>query len=470
MSLRINLNSASLTAHRTLSATDAALGKSIERLSSGFRINSAGDDPAGLVISEKLRAQISGLGQAIRNAGDAVNMVKTAEGALNEVHRLLRSMRDLAVHAANTGATDAASVAADQAQIENAIQSLNKIAAETMFGQKTLLDGSAGIKATVIGNKVVSADLSYVTGLTDGAQISINVTTAATKAVLYSKEWTDEDDTIGAAGTFYINGVAISYSTDDTVAQLRTKINAVSGETGVIAAQTTAGTIDFTTTRYGHSATIAISNAGDILDGVVSAAAVGTDAAAQVTSGGSAISDSLWASGDGLVLRDSLGNQIVLTEAGGTATGNKGAQFQVSVGTLIFQVGAYSGQTRELNIPDVHAYNLGTATYAGQSVATIDVTTAEGAQKAIDILDEAISTISTIRANLGATQKNVLESSINSLTIAKENIAASESTIRDTDMAAEMVEFMKYQILQQAGVAMLAQANQTPQALLALLR
>lgn len=471
MSLRINLNSASLTAHRTLSATDAALGKSIERLSSGFRINSAGDDPAGLVISEKLRAQISGLGQAIRNAGDAVNMVKTAEGALNEVHRLLRSMRDLAVHAANTGATDAASVAADQAQIANAIQSLNKIAAETMFGQKTLLDGSAGIKATVIGNKVVSADFSYATGLTDGAQISINVTTAATKAVLYSQAWSGENDTIGAAGTFYINGVAISYSTDDTVAQLRSKINAVSAETGVVAAQTTAGTIDFTSTRYGHSATIAISNAADILNGgVVSAAAVGTDAAAQVTSGGNAISDSLWTSGDGLVLKDSLGNQIVLTEAGGTATGDIGAQFQVSVGTLIFQVGAYSGQTRELNIPDVHAYNLGTATYAGQSVATIDVTTAEGAQKAIDILDEAISTISTIRANLGATQKNVLESSINSLTIAKENIAASESTIRDTDMAAEMVEFMKYQILQQAGIAMLAQANQTPQAMLALLR
>ncbi len=470
MSLRINLNSASLTAHRTLSATDAALGKSIERLSSGFRINSAGDDPAGLVISEKLRAQISGLGQAIRNAGDAVNMVKTAEGALNEVHRLLRSMRDLAVHAANTGATDAASVAADQAQIANAIQSLNKIAAETMFGQKTLLDGSAGIKATVIGDKVVSADFSYATGLTNGAQISINVTSAATKGVVYSKNFGNENSTVGAAGTFYINGVAISYSTNDTVTQLRAAINAVSNQTGVVAAQTTAGIIDFRTVRYGHSATVAISSAGDILNGVVSAAAVGTDAAAQVTVGGTAVSDALWTSGDGLVLKDSLGNQIVLTEAGGTVTGNKGAQFQVSVGTLIFQVGAYSGQTRELNIPDVHAYNLGTASYAGESVATIDVTTAEGAQKAIDILDEAISTISTIRANLGATQKNVLESSINSLTIAKENIAASESTIRDTDMAAEMVEFMKYQILQQAGVAMLAQANQTPQALLALLR
>ncbi|MCX8053318.1 MAG: flagellin [Armatimonadetes bacterium] len=470
MSLRINLNTAALTAHRALSGTDSALGKSIERLSSGFRINSAGDDPAGLVISEKLRAQVSGLGQAIKNAGDAVNVVKTAEGALNEVNRLLRSMRDLAIHAANTGANDAAAVAADQAQITNAIASLNKIASETMFGNRKLLDGSAGIKAYVIGNKVISADFSYATGLSDGDQITVNVTTAATKAKLYSKDFGEETDTVGKAGTFYINGVAVSYVTADTVATLRTAINAVSDQTGVVAVHTTDGIIDFVTKEYGTTAQVAITSGGDILDSKISDAAIGTNAAAQVRVGATNVSDALWTSGTGLVLKDSLGNQIVLTEAGGSATGNHGAQFQVEVGTLQFQVGAYSGQTRELNIPDIHAQYLGTAAHSGKSVATIDVTTSTGAQNAIDILDEAISTISTIRANLGATQKNVLESSINSLTIAKENIAASESTIRDTDMAAEVVEFTRYQILQQAGVAMLAQANLAPQALLSLLR
>ena len=141
MALRINLNTAALSAHRTLTGTDSSLSKSIEKLSSGFKVNSAGDDPAGLVISEKLRAQVGGLGQAIKNAGDAVNMVKTAEGALGEVHRLLRSMRDLAVHAANTGATDSAAAQADQAQIDNAINSLNKVASETQFGGRKLLDG-----------------------------------------------------------------------------------------------------------------------------------------------------------------------------------------------------------------------------------------------------------------------------------------------------------------------------------------
>lgn len=474
MSLRINLNTAALTAHRVLSDTDASLSKTIERLSSGFRINSAADDPAGLVISEKLRAQVSGLGQAIRNAGDAVNMVRTAEAALNEVHRLLRSMRDLAVHAANTGANDAAAIQADQAQIMNGIASINKIADETQFGQKALLDGSAGIKANVIGNAVISGNLSYTSGLADGDQISINVVTAAAKAYLYTRDFgTNSDVVTDQAGSFYltINGVQISYDSTTTVSALQSAINAVSNETGVVATITTDGQIDLVSRTYGRSASVSVTGGSGILDGgLASAAAVGVDAAATVTVGGNNVSDALWTSGDGLILKDSLGNQIVLTDAGGTATGDKGAQFQVSVGTLIFQVGAYANQTRELNIPAVYAYNLGTSAVAGESVATIDLNTPTGAQNAILILDDAIRDISTIRASLGAIQKNVFESSINSLTIAKENIAASESTIRDTDMAAEIVQLTRNQILQQAGVAMLAQANMTPQTLLRLLQ
>jgi len=474
VSLRINLNTAALTAHRMLSDTDNSLSKTIERLSSGFRINSAADDPAGLVISEKLRAQVSGLDQAIRNAGDAVNMVRTAEAALNEVHRLLRSMRDLAVHAANTGANDAAAIQADQAQIVNGIASINKIADETQFGQKALLDGSAGIKANVIGNAVISGNLSYTSGLSDGNQISINVTTAASKAYLYTRDFgTNSDVVTNAAGSFYftINGVQISYNSTTTVSALQSAINAVSEETGVVATITTDGQIDLVSRSYGRSASVAVTGGAGILNGgVASAAAIGADAAASVTVGGRDVSDALWTSGDGLILRDSLGNQIVLTEAAGTTTGDKGVQFQVSVGTLIFQVGAYANQTRELNIPAIYAYNLGTSAVAGESVATIDLSTPTGAQNAILILDDAIRDISTIRASLGAIQKNVFESSIKSLTIARENIAASESTIRDTDMAAEIVQLTRNQILQQAGVAMLAQANMTPQNLLRLLQ
>ena len=129
---------------------------------------------------------MSGIGQAIKNAGDAVNMVKTAEGALNEVSRLMRSMRDLAVHAANTGANDQAAVQADQAQINNAIQSLNKVAQETQFGGRKLLDGTAGVKSYIDGTAVMTGDFSYASNLTDGTGIKVAVTTAAKQAVLSS--------------------------------------------------------------------------------------------------------------------------------------------------------------------------------------------------------------------------------------------------------------------------------------------
>lgn len=467
MSLRINLNAAGLAAHRNLGATDSALSKSIEKLSSGFRINSAGDDPAGLVISEKLRAQVSGLGMAIKNAGDAVNMVKTAEGALQEVHRLLRSMRDLAVHASNVGVNDQATAQADQQQIQNAIQSIDKIAAETQFGNKKLLDGTAGITASITGDDVVAGDFSNA-GLADGDSVTVNITTAAAKATFNSADLgVDDSAALTANGTLYLNGIGIEYTTNDTVAELADKVNAVSDKTGVTAGLDDTGVIVFSSTAYGSAASILGTEATAVVLTATSVTDAGADAAAAVQVSGADISDASWTAGSGNTLKDSLGNTIVLKEG---ATGNVGAQFTIKAGALQFQVGAYSGQTRSVALSSADSTNLGTTAISGESVNSISVMTFDDAQDAIEIIDAAISQVSTMRANLGATQKNVLESSINSLTVAKENIAASESAIRDTDMAAEMVEFTKNQILQQAGVAMLAQANQAPQALLSLLR
>lgn len=469
MSLRINLNTAALTAHRMLTETDGRLGKTIERLSSGFKINSAGDDPAGLVISEKLRAQIGGLGQAIRNAGDAVNMVKTAEGALQEVSRLLRSMRDLAVHAANTGGTDVASAQADQAQITNAIASLDKIAAETQFGQKKLLDGSAGTKAMVTGTAVMSGNFSYATALAEGDVIDITVTQTASRAGVE----TDNDLTggVGSAGFFYVNGIRVDYVTADTEITLAEKINAVQGQSGAYAvADTVNHTVEFYSVDYGLDATVDLVGLGINLHSAAALSGAGTDVQAQVkTAVGADVSDATWINGSGTLLKDSKGNTIDMTVA--AATDNSApynSQFQIVKGTMTFQVGAYAGQTRELSIPSVYARDLGTAAVSGQNLSTIDLL--NDPQSAILIMDDAISEVSTIRANLGSTQKNVFESTIASLTVAKENIAASESTVRDTDMAEEVVNLTRNQILQQAGTAMLAQANMTPQTLLKLLQ
>ena len=272
MSLTINSNAAAMAAHRTLGNTSTALSKSIERLSTGYKINSAGDDPAGLVISEKLRAQVSGIGQAIKNASDATNMVKTAEGALGEVNNLLNSMRDLAVHAANTGATDPASAQADQAQISNAINSLNKIASETQFGNRKLLDGSAGIKTMVNGSNVMSGDFSFASGIKDGADIKVQVTTAAEKATLSSAAtyaqlaagtvsssatYAATSTILTATGCVSINGTNITYTSGTTtVAILMASINAAQATTGVTATlDTTTNKIKLTDTTMGAATT-----------------------------------------------------------------------------------------------------------------------------------------------------------------------------------------------------------------------
>lgn len=469
MSLRINNNSAALTAHRNLSTSDSALNTSIERLSSGFKINSAADNPAGLVISEKLRAQVSGLGQAISNAGDAVNMVKTAEGALNQVNTLLRSMRDLAVHAANSGANDAAATQADQAQIRSALDSINKISSETQFGNKKLLDGSAGLTTNITGSSVVSANLSNSAISTDTNSVKVYVTAAAGKADLAVGTADMSAGTlVGKSITIngvQINGGATAQATVDAV-------NAKSSETGVKATLSGGKYLKLDQLNYGSDNKIVVTNGTDIL-GSASASAIGADVKGQVYTGADhttgAVSDALWQAGTGTVLKDSLGNSIQLTDVGaGTAATDLGAQMDVKAGTLTFQVGAYAGQTRQMNISSVAANQLGLAN--GSSVtdlSQIDVT--KDAQSAMKVLDKAISDVSTQRANMGAIQTNVLESSINSLTVAQENITASESSIRDTDMASEMVNFTKNQIMEQAGVSMLAQANQAPQQLLKLL-
>ncbi len=468
MSLRINLNSAALTAHRQLSATDNAVSKSIERLSSGYKINNAGDDPAGLVISEKLRAQVGGLNQAIKNAGDAVNMVKTAEGALSEVNRLLRTMRDLAVHAANTGVNDTASLAADQAQIRSAIESINKISSETQFGEKQLLDGSAGIVTTLKGSAVISADLSKanlssaMTGI--GIDLSAGGAQLATKATLTGTASISGDMT---GKSITINGKTIAGGANE--AATLQAINNQANSTGVVATVDASHHLILTQRSYGSANRIDVTGGTDVF-GSASAAAVGQDARAVVSSGGTNVSDAVWSAGSGTIIKDSLGNAIQLTDAAATTAADNADQLDLSVGSLTFQVGAYAGQTRSLSISSSHSNQLGVASGAvsTMNVGAIDVTT--NATDAITVLDKAISDVSSLRANLGAALKNTFESSINSLGIAAENIAASESTIRDTDMAAEMVQFTRNQILQQAGTAMLAQANQAPQTLLRLLQ
>jgi len=468
MSLRINLNSAALQSSRVLRSNDDMVTRSIERLSSGYKINRAADNPAGLAISEALRAQIGGLKQAISNTQDAVNMVKTAEGALTEVHSLLRSMRDLAVHALNTGAVDATQLAADQAQIRSAIEALNRIADTTAFGGRKLLDGTAGVQAQVTSGLTNGQFISGSTATKSGTYTITIITAATQRTVAGTAAYSAQN------GAIIINNVSVALTATDTAATAVAKINLVSGQTGVTASQSN-NIITLTSVAYGSGAKIDISYSGgvtrDNFFGGAPTVTAGVDVVASFT-GGSVNASNITGNGrtwTGPANSDLAGAVFYLNGAA-----NSTLQVTVTQGSLQFQVGSEVGQTAAVNVSGTAANKLGVGATgletSAQTVADIDVTTTAGARDAVRLIDQAIKQVSTVRGDLGAVQKNVFESAINSLSIAVENIMASESSIRDTDIAAEISEFTKAQILMNSSIAMLAQANQAPQALLQLLR
>ncbi|MCS7209557.1 MAG: flagellin, partial [Fimbriimonadales bacterium] len=445
------------------------------------------DDPAGLIISENLRAQITGLQQAVSNAQDAVNMIKTAEAALDEVHNALRTMRQLVLHAANTGVNDYAALQADQTQIRALIDSINRIAEQTSFGTKKLLDGTSGISAAVTNPTRISG--IFIGGLfnnfpTATGAVTLQVTTAATRATVPAANLrqlpagTTLASLMDVAGSVVINGYTINITTNETVGNVVDKINAVSHITGVVANYNdTTRQIELRHREYGAQFRVRVNdNAGVILTGTTSVDVQGTNAVATVVAntvngvqtvtftGGQATGDS------GLRLRDNLGNVIMLTEAGNDTTLPLAQVAVVSAGQLQFQVGANAGQFVRFSLMDVNAAKLGTTVIAGQSLATIDITQPNSTDNALRIIDAAISEISKMRGDMGAFQRYVLESNIRSLNVARENVMASESTIRDADFAVEISNFTKQQILMQSGMSVLAQANSMPQTVLQLLQ
>jgi len=721
MSLQINNNVAAIDAHRNLVNTTMNLSKSMEKLSSGYRINRAADNPAGLVISEQFRAQIAGLNQAIANSEGSVNMIQTAEGALNEINNLLISMRELAIHAANEGFNDTAQLEADQAEINNAIKTIDRISANTQFGTKKLLDGTKANIATITSSNssgisikesmlatgshsvtatktadstatlnITSLGVSVNTSvtpynLTDGIHNinviqasagagktsgSVNIldawsnglefAAAATSAQLTSAAVIAAPATAGNVGTYSAkvnyqeNGQAVvgwqTLSVDVTLGMtedqvvtawndainnntsLAGKIEALkSGVGGNLVFRTVnsgagystaietfsttatsawytfadadsrgvsenlirfdinvakaASSLSATTTitagiytsldtlvsqlatdlavSFGTAATgvnnIAVSKVGDDKikftlmdegsDYTIQQMATTVDDTSSARAALGLTTDTVANQGtDALVSFDNYTNSItavdyltpkdvvIANKADGVAgrgtfgitiaTANQGvnlgnmlldvtaAKFDVRLDSgpstavtagvdtivynsdrtqslklwlgltsnggsetinntdqsLVFQIGANVGQTAKISLASMAASSLG-RNLAGNmftSLANIDVTTVQGAQDAQSVIDASINEVSSARGTLGSFQKNTLESNLRNLRIASQNLQSSESNIRDTDMAKEMSNFVKNQILLQAGTAMLAQANQVPQVVLSL--
>jgi flagellin len=403
--MRINNNMAAANASRNLGETNAKISKNVEKLSTGYRINRAGDDASGLVISNQLRAQTSGLRQAVRNAQDGVSVLQTAEGALDQVNTMLNRMRDLAVQAANSGTNSLAARQAGQAELDQLRTEIGRISTTTKFGSLNLLDGSFGISN------------AKASGFLSAANITIG---AASQALTL----TFAGGVAGAVTATLATGIY-------TGAQLATEV-----QRAVKAAMLGSGTA-------------AISAASNNVT-VTATSVAGGGTALSLDIGGFAAGQTFALSGTATGGATPASGFQALTSAAASGTGGQ------------FQVGANASETVSLTLSNMSASALG---LTGLDISAGDASVAT----AITALDAAIGTVSTNRGTIGAMQ-NRFESMISNLQVTTENLAASESRIRDTDMAAEMVEFTKNQVLSQAGTAMLAQANQIPQGILSLIR
>lgn len=476
MSFRVNTNVTALNALRNVSNTGMEFGKAITKLSTGLRINSAADDPAGLIISEKFRAQIGGLSQAIQNSNQAINYAKTAEGAFSEVNTLLSDARTLAVASANSGTLTTAQSQANQSQLTSIAASITRIAQTTQYGTKKLLDGSSGVSSSVtLGNSIGSLNITGTfngTALLNNSTVTLTSLTAATQAGLTSATFTFATSTVGAAGSFTLNGTTFTTSANTTAQDLIVDINQHSSQTGVVASYQ--GTnISFSSTAYGTNAKITLTDANGVVrsGGAGSSASAGTDAIATVSIAGSAVLFTGSKGGrDGLTLADADSNSFSLTSLGNVTSSTPAAIGQIVIGSASFQIGAFAGQSASLSLGNYASSQLGAGKVAGLNFSNLDLTTQSGASNAITVIDQAIEDITSARGTIGNFQRNVLESNVRSLGIAKENLTASESSIRDADIAEEMTQYSKLQILQQAGMSVLAQANSAPQAVLSLLR
>ena len=425
MVMSVNTNIAAMNAYRNLSTTNNAMSKSLERLSSGYRINRAADDAAGLAISEGLRSQIGGLTQAVRNTQDGTSVVQTAEGALSESTSILQRMRDLSVQASNGGSLNSTATASIQKEMGQLKQELDRIANTTTFNGTKLLDGSF--------------NGSFQVGANAGQTINVTVGTA-----------------MGSTG-LGVNGVDV---TSVGAYSPQAASGTAGGASVTTASSAAASVLTITATSSDGFGASASQSSFQALTGTITFAGKTLDLSTVDYSGVGATGAS--ASGlQALNAAATAGWGSAASSAFQHVAGTSGATDSISF-TGFDQSGFTSGGGKSVQA------NGSTYTAQDNANATVSFAAGTGASTAISAIDKAITTVSSVRADLGAKQ-NRFEHTINNLNTTIENTTASESRIRDTDMASEMTSFTRAQVLTQAGTAMLAQANQSTQSILKLL-
>ena len=488
----INTNVLSLISQRNLNKSQGQLATSLQRLSSGLRINSAKDDAAGLAISDRMTAQIRGLNQAARNSNDGISLAQTAEGALSATGNLLQRMRELSIQSAN-GTNSASDRASLQSEVNQIIQEIDRVASTTEFNGLKLLDGTFTSQSFQVGanaNQTInvsiegasSTDLASYTVSTEQTSDSLGAGSATASA-----SGTIAANTIGAQDITIVgsSSVTTSVASGATAGDIAAAINAQQGTTGVTAeASTTAtiggvvsGAVSFTLNGAAVSASVIGSDMASLADAIntttgqsgVTAVVSGTDIVL-TSSTGADINIAEYANDNKTDTMDvTVGTDAAVSLS--AATGAAATDSTIVAGTVVMSSASSFSASSSVSSASGSVFDLAAdapiaATEA--TLSTVDISTAAGSQTAIGIIDAAMSSINSFRADLGAVQ-NRFEATITSLQTTSENLSAARSRILDTDFAAETANLTRAQILQQAGTAMLAQANQVPQSVLSLL-
>jgi flagellin len=473
---RINTNVSSLTAQRGLAKSQADLSQTLERLSTGLRINHGSDDPAGLIASESLRSEITGINQAVDNSTRASNVISTAEGSLQEVASLLLNIKSLVVQAANTGALSPDEITANQIQVDSAVESITRISDTTTFAGLHLINGSLDYITSGVNTNVVKAlhiqQANF--GTNTNIPVQINVITSAKNAELeFRTSSVTSTVTLEVTGN---DGVeTLTFVSGTPASAIAFAVNRVSDATGVqaslINAANAASGIIFQSHGFGSSQYVSVQ--------AQTGTFVATDTsgnAKQRAEGGDAVAtvNGALTVGDGLNLKlntSGLNMEMTLDDKFGRGQ----TAFAITGGGALFQLGAQVASNQQVNvgIQSVAASKLG-----DNDIGFLNDVVTGGASSLVSgntrqtslIVDRAIDQVAVLRGRLGAFEKNTLETNVNSLGVALENVTSSESSIRDADFATETAALTRAQILTQAGTSVLATANSTPQSVLTLLQ
>ena len=505
MTYRVNHNVPAINTHRWMSNNHTGMVKTLEKLSSGQKINRASDGPASLVIAEHLKSQVMGTNQAIDNSEAAVSMIQTAEANLSEVNSLLGNIRQLIIHSLNEGANNDSSLAANQQEIDNAIGNIDRIARSAQFGERKLLDGTNGTFGSATGDNLKFISASTGTGDSREEGFDVKITKAATKASLEgSTVLTQEIVDGGETLTVLEDGKQAKYTAnaDDTVDTIIQNFRNAIDRQGikVDVSLGESGRINMSHKLYGSKDSFqVVSSSSGILSeagGEMRIAEQGDDVHGTIN-GETAIGKGQFLTGsngakcveglkvhytggdsdltvpcriaDKYVEGEPLPNELAEIPDGGKSVG----RVFVTQNSINFQIGGHGKQTTGISINSVLPENIGKGidnASGFKSLVDVDVRSFQGAQDALMLVDQAMQDTLASRGKLGAFQKNSLESNLSNLRIANENLISSKSIIRDTDMAKEMATFTKNQIKDNTSAAMYAQANQLPQNVMQLLQ